>query len=174
MLKESLKKYLEKYFECYKNYRGTYPTVPYDEDEKSSLWYGEADEEEYIQWMYKEKDAQTDFSDLEDGLNLVLPDAAKEFYNSCYFLQLQGFYNQESVCFDPISDCTDILQDVGNYIFGMKGKKYLHLGIYSNMDLDLCMEIDTGMIVSVDYDGEKAEKLADTLEEFLNKMTPMK
>ena len=35
MLKECLKNYLDKYFECYKNYMGTYPVVPYDEYEKS-------------------------------------------------------------------------------------------------------------------------------------------
>ena len=93
MIKECLKTYLDKYFACYKNYRGTYPAVPYDEEEKSSLWYGEPDEEEYIQWMYKEKDKQTDFSDLENEPELALPDAAKEFYNSYYFLQLQGFYH---------------------------------------------------------------------------------
>lgn len=86
MIKECLKTYLDKYFACYKTYRGTYPAVPYDEEEKSSLWYGEPDEEEYIQWMYKEKDKQTDFSDLEDELELALPDTAKEFYNSYYFL----------------------------------------------------------------------------------------
>ena len=174
MIKECLKTYLDKYFECYKNYMGTYPTVPYDEDEKSSLWYGEVDEEDYIQWMYKEKDRQTKFSELEDELDLVLPDAAKEFYNSYYFLQLQGFYNGENVSFDSISDCRDILQDLRNCIFEMKEKKYLHMGIYSNMDLALCMEIDTGAIVWVDYDCKNVEKIADSLEEFLNKMTPMK
>lgn len=35
MVKECLKTYLDKYFACYKNYRGTYPVVPYDEEEKS-------------------------------------------------------------------------------------------------------------------------------------------
>lgn len=38
MIKESLKEYLDKYFESYKNDMGTFPTVPYDEDEESSLW----------------------------------------------------------------------------------------------------------------------------------------
>lgn len=42
------------------------------------------------------------------------------------------------------------------------------------MDFALCMEIDTGAIVWVDYDCKNVEKLADSLEEFLNRMTPMK
>ena len=174
MIKECLKTYLDKYFACYKNYRGTYPAVPYDEEEKSSLWYGEPDEEEYIQWMYKEKDKQTDFSDLENEPELALPDAAKEFYNSYYFLQLQGFYHGESVNFDPISDSRDILRDLRTCIFEINGKKYLHMGIYSNMDLALCMETDTGAIVQADYDSKNVEKLADSLEEFLDQMTPVR
>lgn len=153
---------------------GTYPAVPYDEEEKSSLWYGEPDEEEYIQWMYKEKDKQTDFSDLENEPELALPDAAKEFYNSYYFLQLQGFYHGESVNFDPISDSRDILRDLRTCIFEINGKKYLHMGIYSNMDLVLCMETGTGAIVQADYDSKNVEKLADSLEEFLDQMTPVR
>lgn len=58
---------------------------------------GEVDEEDYIQWMYKEKEEQINFSELEKELNLVFPDAVKEFYNSYYFLELQGFYNGENI-----------------------------------------------------------------------------
>lgn len=34
-------------------------------------------------------------------MDLVLPDAVKEFYNSYYFLQLQGFYNGDGGNFPP-------------------------------------------------------------------------
>lgn len=174
MIKESLKAYLDKYFESYKKYMGRYPVVPYDEDEKSSLWFGEMDEEEYIQWRYEEKGTQTDFSELEKELGLTLPNAAKEFYNSYYFLRLEGFYNGESVFFDDISENRDILHDLKSCIFENEGKKYIQIGIYSSMDLALCMEIDTGKIVSVDYDQDKVEAIVDSLEKMLNKMTPTK
>lgn len=174
MVKDCMKAYLEKYFDCYREFMGTYPTVPYDEEEESSLWYGEVDEEDYIQWVYREKDAQTDFSEFECESDLTLPVAVKEFYNSFYFLQLQGFYNGESVSFDSLGDRRDILRDLRDCIFEMRGKKYLHMGTYSNMDLALCMEIENGAIVWVDYDSENVQRLVDSLEEFLNKLTPMK
>lgn len=169
-----LKKLLNKYFECYKNYMGTYPVVPYDEYEKSSLWYGEVNDEDYIQWMFKEKDKDTKFSELEDELDMVLPDTVKKFYNSYYFLQLQGFYNGESVCFNAVSDYIDILQELRKCIFEINAKKYLDMGIYSSMNLALCMEVDTGVIVCVDYDCDKVKVIADSLEELLNKLTPMR
>ena len=168
-----LKKLLNKYFECYKNYMGTYPVVPYDEYEKSSLWYGEVNDEDYIQWMFKEKDKDTKFSELEDELDMVLPDTVKKFYNSYYFLQLQGFYNGESVCFNAVSDYIDILE-LRKCIFEINAKKYLDMGIYSSMNLALCMEVDTGVIVCVDYDCDKVKVIADSLEELLNKLTPMR
>ena len=56
----------------------------------------------------------------------------------------------------------------------INGKKYLHMGIYSNMDLALCMETGTGAIVQADYDSKNVEKLADSLEEFLDQMTPVR
>ena len=174
MIKENLKAYLHKYFEIYKNYMGTYPTVPYNEDKISSLWFGEVDDEEYIQWMFKEKNEQTTFVGLEDELELTLPDAVKEFYNSFYFLQLQGFYNGECITFDDISDNRNILQDLRTCIFTREEKKYLQMGIYSNGDLPLCMEIETGEIVWTDYDCNNVGKIADSLDELLSKMTPMR
>lgn len=66
------------------------------------------------------------------------------------------------------------MQDLRACIFETNGKKYLHMGIYSNMDLALCMEIDTGAIVQADYDSKTVEKLADSLEEFLDQMTPVR
>lgn len=176
MIKESLKAYLDKYFEMYKKYMGKYPTVPYDEEEESSLWFGEMDEDEYIQWMYKEKDTETNFSELEAELDLEFPDELKEFYNSYYFLQLQGFYNGEHLSFKDVSDNRNIAEDL--YITKVKDKNYLYMGIYSSMDLDMCMEIETGKMVSVDYEADDNEVivdvLTDSLEELLRKMSPVR
>lgn len=175
MIKESLKAYLDNYFEMYKNSMGTYPTVPYEEEE-SSLWFGEMDEDEYIQWMYKVKETETNFSELEAELDLEFPDELKEFYNSYYFLELQGFYNGEHLYFDSISDTRDILNEL--YITKIKGKNYLYMGKYSCMDIELCMEIDTGRMVSADYEGDDVEiiieVLTDSLEELLSKMSPVR
>lgn len=169
MVKESLKAYLDKYFEAYMKNRGSYPKVSYDEDEVSSLWFGEMDEEEYIQWKYQEKTAQTDFSQLEKKFELILPDAAKEFYNSYYFLQLEGFYHDESVFLDNITENRDILQEL-KYIFENESKKYIPLGLYGDMQLSLCMETDTGKIVAVDYENDSIEIIADSLEKMLDEM----
>ena len=174
MIKESLKTYLDEYFESYKKYMGTYPTVPYDEDEESSLWFGEVKDEDYIQWMYKEKDEITLFTELENEIGEALPDSIKEFYNSWYFLQLQGFYNGESLLFDNISDSKDILNDLRDCIFTIEGRKYLQMGIYGNMCLALCIQLNSGEMVYVDYDCNKVEKLADSLDGILTNMTPMR
>lgn len=173
MVKESLKTYLDKYFETYMKNRGSYPMVPYDEDEESSLWFGEVNEEEYIQWKYQEKVTQTDFSQLEQEFGVRLPDAAKEYYNSYYFLQLEGFYNKELVFLDNITESRDILQEL-KYIFENENKKYIPLGMYGDMQLSLCMEIDTGKIVAIDYDNDSVETVADSLEKLLDEMRPSK
>lgn len=173
MIKDALKEYLAKYFECYKNFMGSYPKVPYDEDAVSTLWIGEADDEDYIQWMYKEKTAQTDFSQLENESGIILPDDAKEFYNSYFFLQLQGFYNGENIIFDGISDTGDILQDLKECIFETNGRKYLQMGICGGRDMALCMEIDTAKMVLFDSENEETEPLADSLGQLLRSMTPM-
>ncbi|MDE6602140.1 MAG: SecY-interacting protein Syd [Lachnospiraceae bacterium] len=68
------------------------------------------------------------------------------------------------------------IKTIGEHILPshMMKMRSLHMGIYSNMDLALCMEIDTGTIVLVDYDCKNVEKIADSLEAFLDQMTPVK
>lgn len=173
MVKKSLKEYLDKYFEKYKESMGSYPKVCYDLDEETSLVFGEIDEEGYIQWKYQEKTEQTDFTELEQEFGIKLPESFKEFHNSYYFLCLEGFYHGESVYIEEIPESRDILEEL-TYIFENESKQYIPLGMYGNMDLTLSMEVATGKIVTVDYETDEEKVIADSLEQVLDEMVPVR
>lgn len=63
MFQEILKNYIDAFFEDWKSL----PKLPYDEDEPSSLYVGEIDEEGWIEWQYVPVDRILDFSELEIG-----------------------------------------------------------------------------------------------------------
>ena len=173
MVKESLKNYLDRYFESYIEKMGSYPIVPFDEDEVSSLYFGEADEEEHIQWKYAEKKEYTDFSDLEKKFGVKIADDIKELYNSYYFLQLQGFWHNEYVYIEEITEYSNIPHKF-EYTFENESKELVPIGMYGNMQLTLCLEISTGNLIAVDYEGSIPNIILGSLSKFLDEMTPLK
>lgn len=173
MIKESIKNYLDRYFESWVKNTGSYPTVPFDEDEVSSLYFGEIDKEEYIQWKYAEKKEYTDFSDLEKKFGIKIADDIKGFYNSYYFLELQGFWHNEYVYIEKITEYSDILHEF-EYVFENEGTELFPIGMYGSMDLALYLEVSTGNLVTVDYENGSKEVISNSLSDFLDKMVPCK
>lgn len=173
MVKESLKNYLDRFFEEYLEKMGEYPSVPFDEDNVSSLYFGEVDEEEYIQWKYAEKKEYTDFSHLEKKFGIKISDDIKELYNSYYFLELQGFWHNEHIYIEEITEHKDILAEF-EYAFENESKELIPIGIYGNMDLALCLEISTGNLIAVDYEDNSSNIMLGSLSNVLDEMTPLK
>lgn len=67
MLKETLKNYMDAYIKVYREAFGKYPQVEVDaeiSEEPSVCFFGEKDEDGYIQWKYVEQSA--DFLNCRD------------------------------------------------------------------------------------------------------------
>lgn len=170
MLKESLKMYLDKYFDFWIKERGSYPMVPFDSEEESTLYFGEVDKEEYVQWKYKEIEQKIDFDALEKKYGVELPLEIKEYYNSYYFLQLEGFINGKHISMTPIEESTDIIGMLEYYLSEENGM--IALGTYGEMDLQLSIELETGTIIAYDYEWESKSLIADSLTTLFNQMLP--
>lgn len=170
MFKNKLKKFIDQYFEVSKEIFGSHlPMLPYNEDEPSSLYVGEMDEEEWIQWQYVPVDRIIDFSGLEEEYAVHIPEELREYYNSYYFLELRGFWDNEEIILDKIDETTDVLEvfrcvlnDNGNMIsIGTRGSY-----------CSICVKLDSGRVISYDWEFEKESVLADSLSEFFSKLKP--
>ena len=93
MLKEVLKKYIDAFFKVFEDDLKSLPKIAYDEDNPSNLYVGEMDNEEWIQWQYVPVDRIIDFSELEKEYAMHISTELKEYYNSFYFLELCGFFD---------------------------------------------------------------------------------
>lgn len=78
----------------WKGFNDSEPRIPYDESIAPILYIGEADEDEYIYWLPKNKDVITDFSVIEKEYNIVLNQDIKDYFNSYWFLDLKGFLEE--------------------------------------------------------------------------------
>lgn len=169
-MKEIIKKYLEEYFNEWITSRGSYPMVPYDEEMESELFFGEVDEDEYIQWEYKENTQQINFKYLEEKYELEIPQELKEYYSSYLFLQLEGFYKDKSVWLNPITDYTNIISEL-EFVFSNGSKDRIEIGTLIEEDLPICVEVKTGKVIVYDEEKNKYYKLEDSLSDFIKQIS---
>ncbi|MBN3522642.1 SecY-interacting protein Syd [Paenibacillus apiarius] len=71
-------------------------------------YQSELDEDEYVYWEPKVKEKQEDFEAIEADIDLRVHSSIKEYFNSFWFLNLQGFYNSKLISLGPVEPDKDI------------------------------------------------------------------
>ncbi len=163
MIKQ-LQEYLEKYTSEWIENRGTYPMVPYDEEE-SRLYFGQVNEDDYIQWKYEKNDIEVDFSKIEQRLGYLLNNEVKEYYQSFLFLDLQGFFNGSLVVLYLIDEFTNI---ENLFLYGIENDLTygIQIGHYGSMELPLYVNFKEGYLFTYDFEKEDECKICDSLTVF--------
>lgn len=121
------------------------------------------DEEKWIQWKYVPVDRIIDFSGLEKEYAVHISKELKEYYNSFYFLHLYGFLDNVGISLDKIDDTVDVLDEFRG-VFETNSDK-ITIGT-DNYEYSICVKIDSGCVISYDWECEEEYVLADSLSEF--------
>ena len=167
MFQEILKNYIDAFFKVYEEDLKSLPKLPYDEDEPSSLYVGEIDEEGWIEWQYVPVDRILDFSELEEEYAIHLSEELKEYYNSFYFLELGGFWNIKCIMLDKIDAATDVLDDFRNVL--NEQEDMIEIGSMDSY-ASVFVKFVSGRVVLYDWEFEEEAVLADSLSEFFTKL----
>ena len=170
MVRETLKNYLVQFFFMWKTERNSLPMISYDEDKETVLYVGEENDEGDIQWEYRPAEKTVDFSEIEKKFSIIIPQEVKEYYNSYWFLQLEGFLGKDAIFFDPIDDTSDVIS-VLEYTFANESREIIFIGTYCKWDVPICVKISTGEVVIWDAENGKEYALAKSLEDLFSKMT---
>ena len=169
MFKKKKKKYIDAFFKVFENDLKSLPKIPYDEDEPSNLYVGEIDKEGWIQWQYVPVDRIIDFSELEEEYAMHISTELKEYYNSFYFLELCGFFDNVLIMLDKIDDTTDALTKFRSVL--KNNGSMIKIGIDGRNCL-ICVKLDSGCVIVDDWECEEQYILADSLSEFFAKLKP--
>lgn len=167
MFQEILKNYIDAFFKVYEEDLKSLPKLPYDEDEPSSLYVGEIDEEGWIEWQYVPVDMILDFSELEEEYAIHLSEELKEYYNSFYFLELCGFWNNKCIMLDKIDAATDVLDDFRSVL--NEQEDMIEIGSMDSY-ASVFVKFVSGRVVLYDWEFEEEAVLADSLSEFFTKL----
>lgn len=173
-VKKSLKHYFKELLELWEKDYGTSPKVSWDEETDPMLYLSSPDEEEYVYWMPIEKTNLEDFLKIESVLGLKIHDSIKEYFNSYWFLNLQGFYDQRLVNLEPVEPGKHVLeffQAMKHYEENRGGKlRYIQMGFISPEDIAITVDNDTGQIFIEDFETGEKEWLANSLVELIDNL----
>lgn len=170
MLKEKIKKYLDEYFKRWREDHNSLPQIGYDDSKMSSLYVGEVLNEEYIQWQYVPVNRIIDFSELEKKYHICISEEIKEYYNSYFFLDLDGFVEDEYIWFDPIEETTDVLSELEWSYTNEEAHGIIFIGSGANDPMGV--KISNGNVIFWNEECERETFVANSLTELFSNITP--
>lgn len=155
----------------WKGFNDSEPRIPYDESIAPILYIGEADEDEYIYWLPKNKDVITDFSVIEKEYNIVLNQDIKDYFNSYWFLDLKGFFRGTNVILEPVipgKELDNFMQQLKGYYAIYNELRYIPLGVEVNNNNLIVVDNMNGKVYFHDMEVEKKQYVAENLGDFIN------
>lgn len=140
--------------------------TPFDEESESLIYIGEVDEDEYISWQPVKKDPY-DFKPLEEDLGISIHPSVKEYFNSYYFADLDGFIKEHYIKLESVLQKADI----DSYTNTLKGYKNNHdnklenipLGIEGN-GLNVVIDNEDGSVKLEDFERNSFEVISENIE----------
>lgn len=147
------------------------PRAPVVEDASPTIYVGEPDRDEYVQWRPTEKFVVTPLEPIERRLGLTLPALLFEYFNSYWFLHLGGRYGVwgvELFAVVPGLELVDFTSALESAIseHGVTWP-WVPLGIETNTGFAIIMHRETGEMALWNRERELAEHLAPSLESLI-------
>ena len=173
-VRNALNCYFEEFVNMWRSKYGTYPKVSWDEEIDSRLYLNEPDEDEYVYWKPVEKTEMDNFTEIEKSLGMNLHNEIKEYFNSYWFLNLQGFYGPRLVNLEPVEPGKSILEffQVMQQYEQKNGRelRYIQIGFISPEDMAIVFDNETGEILIENFETEAYELLANSLAELITSL----
>lgn len=121
-----------------------------------------------------EKGKLDDFKEIEKKLGFNIHHDLKEYFNSYWFLNLQGFYGTRLVNLEPVESSKRILE----FFQSMKqyeennGRefRYIQIGFISPEDMAITFDNETGQILLENFETEANELFVNSLAELINNL----
>lgn len=143
------------------------PRTPLVEDAEPTLYVGEPDANEYIQWRPMEKTSVHDLGPLERRFGISFHSSIFEYFNSYWFLQLGGQLDRRSIELMPVvpglelDQFTTVLQSLVDHYGPAWG--WAPIGIEANTGFAVVTKTDSGAVALWNLERESAESIAPDL-----------
>lgn len=148
--------------------------TPISSKDNLIIYDGEADEEGYISWKPVEMTVSLDFTCLEDEFGIKLHRSVIEYFNSYWFADLDGFYQEYYIALEPV------LPNGSISLFRESLRKYkedhgdslekIPIGIEGN-GLLVVIENNNGIIQLEDFERGTFKHIAESIQELIGNLS---
>lgn len=144
--------------------------TPFDEDVDPLFYIGEIDEDDYIYWRPVEKTDYDDFKSMEEILNIRVHHSVIEYFNSYWFVDLDGFINDHYVKLESVIPNIGI-EPYKKVLVGYKKNHnnkldYIPIGIEGN-GLIVVVDNKNGSVYLEDFERSSFEILSESIEQLI-------
>ncbi len=172
-IKEAMQEYFQLRKEVAKEGLDFLFKTPISSEDNLIIYEGKVDEDEYITWKPVEMTVSQDFTSLEDEFDIKLHKTIVDYFNSYWFADLDGFYQENYIKLEPVIPNNEI----SSFKESLKGYKKNHgdslekipIGIEGN-GLLLVIENNSGIVQLEDFERGIFENIAENIEELIRNL----
>jgi SecY interacting protein Syd len=144
-----------------------------------SFYVGETEDPDWIYWLPKEKTVVHDFGRIEENLGLRFHRTIHDYFNSYWFLEIVGTYNNTPVQLIGVLPGIELEPILNQLPPGVNTpefdrEKYTNLplrywtfGIETSQGLSVVVEVESGNVFLWDWDVEEGTFLSKNLKELI-------
>ncbi|ATP42446.1 SecY interacting protein Syd [Solibacillus sp. R5-41] len=147
--------------------------TPFNEDVDSFIYIGEVDEDDYIEWSPIEKTKYHEFTLLESSIKTKFHSSIIEYFNSYWFADLDGFFDDYYISLDSILPKVE-LESFRKTLQGYKNNhnnelENIPLGMEGN-GLIVVVDNTDGTVKLEDYEKGTYVRLSKSLEDLITNL----
>lgn len=175
-VKIALSKYFEQMIKEYNKTKQKLPMAPKKKLKYSEIYIGESDEEGWCKWKPVEKNKINNFDQIEDILGININKDVKDYFNSYWFLRLDGEFKKKSINLEaviPGEELDKFFKKLVGYKKAHNNEmKYIPIGMEEERGYLLVVENSTGKIKLENHDKGTFRTICANLEELITNLKP--
>lgn len=174
-VKKELDSFFERFMEAYQDTEDGLPISPRCEDIDQAVYVGEPDDSGWCSWKPIPYGEQEAFIRLLETYGIEKNTDIVDYFSSYHFLDIDIIYKKKGIMIDavdPRDEYKSLKQSMVSFTYPDGKIPYLPIGTDEHTDLDIVVEVKTGIVKIVDFESGKMRKIAPSLEEFIRGWEP--
>lgn len=174
-VKKELDNFFERFLKAYQDTEEGLPTLPWGEDCDQAVYVGEPNDNGWCRWKPIPCGEEEPIIRLLESYGIEKNTDIVEYFSSYHFLELDVIYKKKEICIgtvDPRDGNQSLKEDMDSFTNPDGKITYLPLGSDESTDLDIVVEVKTGIVKIADFETGKMRKIAPSLEEFIKGWEP--
>ena len=173
-MKSQMRAYFDRLEAAWRDREGSLPRAPWSEEADPTIYVGEVDEDEWVEWRPQVRGNPQEFGEIEEEFQVQIHSSVKAYFGSYYFCLIGGRLREWQLQLEPVLpgiELRDFFSQLRGYV-SVHGGRLAHvpIGLEAESGGLVVVANDTGRVLLEDDAGgltvvsESLERLISDLE----------